>query len=230
MKKSRTFAEKALLFYKNLRLSKKLPLGISVMNPYQEPIIQGYVASFLNKFFADTRKRVLVFGINPGRFGAGVTGVTFTDPVALARFCGINNDLPKVRERSSEFVYQFVESWGGPKKFYRNFFLTAVSPLGFIRNGINYNYYDDEKLFSTVRPFIVKTIRAQLDFGADRNAVILFGTGKNKKFFDELNHKHKFFKTVYALEHPRFIMQYRRRKLSNYLKKYRKVFSQALSA
>jgi hypothetical protein len=198
------------------------------MNPYQDPVIRGYVAAFLGKFFSDNRKRVLVFGINPGRFGAGLTGVTFTDPFALQRFCGIRNDLPQVRERSSEFVYQFIKSWGGPRRFYRDFFLTAVSPLGFTRNGVNYNYYDDKRLFSAVKPFIVDTIRSQIGFGVQRAVAIILGTGKNKTMFEELNHEYEFFKTIYALEHPRFIMQYRRRKLSVYLARYREMFSRTL--
>ena len=200
------------------------------MNPYGEPAVQGYVSGFLEKFFSDTRSRVLVFGINPGRFGAGITGVTFTDPVALARFCGIPNNLPQVRERSSEFMYEFIKRWGGPKKFYRDFFLTAVSPLGFTRKGVNYNYYDDERLFTVVRPFIVSTIQSQIDFGARRDVVILFGTGENQKHFSDLNREFRFFKKIYALEHPRFIMQYRRRKLLDYLQKYHKTFSTAISA
>jgi hypothetical protein len=146
------------------------------MNPYAIPEVRRYVERFLRKFFSDNRERVYVFGINPGRFGAGMTGVTFTDPVALERDCGIRNELAKRRELSSEFVYAFIERWGGAAKFYRRFFLTAVSPLGFTRGGINYNYYDDQRVFATLRPFIVRTLKAQLAVGAKRESAILLGT------------------------------------------------------
>ena len=33
------------------------------------------VESFLQKYYDDTRPRQLMFGINPGRHGAGITGV-----------------------------------------------------------------------------------------------------------------------------------------------------------
>ena len=223
------FGARALNFYTTLSTIDGLPSNVQVMNPYTKPEIRRYVELFLRKFFSDNRERVYVFGINPGRFGAGVTGVTFTDPVALEQFCGVPNELEKRREVSSELVYAFIERWGGVEKFYRDFFLTAVSPLGFTRNGTNYNYYDDPKLYTALKPFIVRSLKAQLSLGAKRDAAILFGTGKNQRVFAELNQEHGFFKRVYALEHPRFIMQYRRKRLQEYLVKYHETFTQALS-
>jgi len=226
---SSTFGDRALKFYTTLSAADGLPSSVQVMNPYGRSEIRRYVDSFLRKFFSDNRERVFVFGINPGRFGAGVTGVTFTDPVALERFCGIPNELEKRREVSSEFVYALIERWGGVEKFYQNFFLTAVSPLGFTRDGKNYNYYDDPKLFTALKPFIIGTLKGQLALGARRDAAILLGKGRNQQVFAELNQEHGFFRRLYALEHPRFIMQYRRKCLRDYLEKYKEVFSQALS-
>jgi len=226
---SSTFGDRALNFYTTLSAIDGLPSSIQVMNPYARPEIRRYVKSFLGKFFSDDRDRVFVFGINPGRFGAGVTGVTFTDPVALEQCCGIPNELEKRREVSSEFVYEFIERWGGVEKFYRDFFLTAVSPLGFTRNGTNYNYYDEPKLFTALKPFIVRTLKDQLALGARRDAAILLGKGRNQRVFAELNQAHGFFRRLYTLEHPRFIMQYRRKQLRDYLEKYHEAFARALS-
>jgi len=228
MQKS-TFGNKVLDFYRNLTAPNNLPSGVETMNPYDTSEVRGYVEIFLKKFFSDNRDRVFVLGINPGRFGSGVTGVTFTDPVALEKFCGINNTLEKRRELSSEFVYEFIHQWGGPERFYSNFFLTAVSPLGFVRDGINYNYYDDQTILATSRSFIVQTLNSQLLFGARRDVAILLGTGKNQKIFNDLNKEYHFFKKVCALEHPRFIMQYRRRTLAKYFQKYHQVFTQTLT-
>ncbi len=225
-----TFGSRALHFYKNIEPPENLPGGVEVMNPYLVPEVRSYAERFLARFFSDNKSRVYVFGINPGRFGAGLTGVTFTDPIALETFCGINNDLEKRREISSEFIYEFIKHWGGIEKFYQDFFLTAVSPLGFICKGKNFNYYDDRNIFARLKPFIVKTLHAQLARGARRDVAILLGAGKNKDIFDELNMEYSFFKKIYALEHPRFIMQYRRRRVTEYLKKYKEVFLQALSA
>lgn len=224
-----TFGSKVLQFYRNLQ-APKLPKGILAMNPYANKGTLSLVTQFTDKFYNDTTKRVLVLGINPGRIGGGSTGVNFTDPVALEQFCGITNDFPKKRELSSEFIYTFIEHFGGPKKFYKYFFLSAICPLGFTKNGLNYNYYDDAGLLKTTEPFIISTLKQQIALGASTKSVIIFGTGKNLKAFTELNNKHHFFEHICALEHPRFIMQYKRKHLAQYLEKYSEVFSEALKS
>jgi hypothetical protein len=93
-----TFGERALEFYQSLKTPRRLPKGIGVMNPYRDPLVWGYVTEFCRRYYADNVSRTLVLGINPGRFGGGVTGVMFTDPVALESICGIRNDLVKRRE------------------------------------------------------------------------------------------------------------------------------------
>src|SRR5947208_3160381 len=92
-----TFASRALRFYKSLR-RPSVPRGVGVMNPYTDPKVLAVVRLFLKRYFDDNGERLLVIGINPGRFGAGITGVTFTDPVALADDCGIANEMPRRRE------------------------------------------------------------------------------------------------------------------------------------
>lgn len=200
------------------------------MNPYSDASVRGYVQAFLSKFFADNDPRVLVLGINPGRFGAGVTGVTFTDPIALADDCGIDNHLPRRRELSSIFVYDFIRRFGGAREFYRRYFLTAVSPLGFTRGGTNYNYYDDPALLRAVTPFITRSIERQIALGGRRDHAIVFGSGANLEFLRRLNERHRFFETLLPLDHPRFIMQYRRKRLDEYYARYDALFREALGA
>ena len=190
------------------------------MNPYQDARVLAHVRAFLDKYFDDTRHRTLILGINPGRFGAGITGVTFTDPVALADFCGIPNDLGRRRELSSVFVYQVIDRLGGPAEFYRHFFLSAISPLGFTRGGKNLNYYDEPALRRATTPFIVACTKQQIALAGRRDHVIILGAGENLKFFEALNDEHGFFHSIRGLEHPRFIMQYRLKKLGYYLDRY----------
>ena len=190
------------------------------MNPYADECVQGYVRAFLDAYFSDNGKRLLVFGINPGRFGAGVTGVSFTDPVALADECGIQNNLKRKQELSSEFIHKLIGRYGGPRKFYGRFFLTAVCPLGFTRKGKNRNYYDDRALELAVTPFIEKTIAQQIAFGARPGRAVVLGASKNFEFMQRLNDTYGFFRELRPLEHPRWIMQYRRRELEKYLDKY----------
>jgi len=215
------------MFYEGLYAPHNLPYGVEAVHPYKQADVRDNIKVFLNKFFCDTQKRIFVLGINPGRFGSGITGVPFTDPIALEKFCGIDNAFVKKRELSSELMYTFINEWGGSRVFYSNFFLSAVSPIGFIRDGVNYNYYDDKDMLEITKPFIVSTLQQQRSFGA-RDTAILLGIGKNQKKFTELNREFGFFNHVFAIEHPRFIMQYQRKNLKEYIKKYHNVFSQAL--
>jgi hypothetical protein len=213
------FGDRALQFYSSLA-SPRVPRGIVVMNPYTEPRVREYVRVFLDKYFSDDRKRVLILGINPGRFGAGVTGVTFTDPVALADECGIENDLPRRRELSSIFIYDVINRLGGPQQFYQRFFLSAICPLGFTRSGVNLNYYDDRRLQRAVTAFIVSSIQQHIAFGGRVDSIVVLGCGRNAKFLERLNDEHHWFKQVVPLDHPRFILQYRRKRLGEYIEKY----------
>ncbi len=147
-----TFADKAIGFFQSLRFPFPLPPSIQVMNPYQHSATFEIVRTFFGKFYADTVPRIFLWGINPGRFGGGVTGIPFTDPFALRTFLGIEHALSGKRELSSEFVYTVIERWGGAKKFYGTFYINNLSPLGCTRHGKNYNFYDDAQLFALTKP------------------------------------------------------------------------------
>ena len=223
-KSADTFAARALRYYEGLS-APRVPRGVIVMNPYTDARVRSYTRRFLDKYFADNRPRTLVIGINPGRFGAGITGVTFTDPIALADHCGIANDLHRVPELSSVFVYKVIDRFGGPRNFYRRFFLSAVCPLGFIRNGINLNYYEDRALARAVEPFIIESLRRQIAMGGRADRAIVLGIGENLRFLEKLNERHGFFRELIPLEHPRWIMQYRRKKLDAYVDKYQEALA-----
>ncbi len=222
----RTFAARVLKFYQNLA-PPCAPRGVVVVNPYENPDALAYTRAFLERYFADNISRTLVLGINPGRFGAGITGVTFTDPVALAEMCGIPNSLPRKRELSSVFIYDVINTMGGAEAFYSRFFLSAISPLGFTRGGVNLNYYDVPELARRVTPFIVDSIRQQVDLGVHTRDVVILGRGANAKFFNALNDDHGFFQHVHVLEHPRWILQYRRKQAAEYNAKYAAVLNAA---
>jgi hypothetical protein len=222
-----SFADRAYQFYISLN-PPKVPRAVTVMNPYTEPAVKCYLDSFLTKYFDDNNPRIAILGINAGRFGAGLTGVTFTDPVALADECGIPNHLPRKRELSSVYIYEMIRHMGGPAKFYSQFFLSALCPLGFTRKGVNLNYYDDKKLERAVTPFIISSVEQHIAFGCRRDHVVILGRGTNARFFARLNDEHRWFEYVHPLDHPRFIMQYRRKRLREYLDLYANTLSRLL--
>lgn len=211
----KTFADKIIAFNKDLHYNGSLPAGVRIMNPFREnEHALSISTAFYRKYYHDTNKRHLILGINPGRFGAGLTGIPFTDPKRLESECGITYVGNKTHEPSSEFIYQMINAYGGPKDFYGRFYIHSICPLGFTspgKNGkeVNYNYYDSPELFESVRGFIIDNIHKQLSFGVDREIGFCLGTGKNEKFLRMINDQYGFFKKIIALEHPRYVMQYK---------------------
>ena len=176
--------------------------------------------TFLYKYFNDNSPRRILLGINPGRFGAGVTGINFTAPRQLKEFCGIDHEFKKQSELSAEFIYEMITAYGGTENFYSKFFIGSVCPLGFIKNGKNINYYDDRELLKTVEPFVIKSLKQLLDFNVDRKNCLVIGGEKNYKYLISLNERFGWFDGITPLPHPRFIMQYRRKQKLQFIQQY----------
>lgn len=215
-----TWASKIIAFCKQLEIRASLPSGVKVLNPFADKVIVRYCSQFYHKYYNDENSRTLIFGINPGRFGGGLTGIPFTDPKKLEEVCGIKNDLPKRAELSADFIHKMMLEFGGLTTFYQRFYFTSISPLGFTRSGKNLNYYDMKVLQSAVEPFVLKCIRQQIDFGAKTSIAFCLGEGANFKYFSNLNKQHSFFDEIVPLPHPRFVMQYKRKQLPLYIAKY----------
>ncbi len=203
-----TFAEHVIGFFNEIP-TPEVPDGIGVMNPYQTDEVRGIVRQFYSKYYGDNNPRRLIFGINPGRFGAGITGISFTDPIRLVDICGIENSFHKRQETSSVFVYNFIEKYGGPEAFYRDYFITATFPLGFVFEGKNINYYDDKALQESLMELIILYMKEQISWNVKTDVAYCLGKGKNLKFLQKLNKEHQFFGEIKPLPHPRWVMQYR---------------------
>lgn len=220
-----SIASRVLDYHFNLKKSirgLKLPHRVEWLYPYSEKETRRVMTEFYTRYYPDTRPRTMIFGINPGRFGAGLTGVPFTDPVKMKEACGIDNSFNKKPELSAQFIYALITSLGGVEAFYGKFYITSLSPLGFVKDGINYNYYDDPALARAVRPFIVANIRDQIKIaGSGADKAFCLGEGKNFQYFLKLNEEYGFFGEIVPLPHPRWIMQYRRKSMDGYLELYR---------
>jgi hypothetical protein len=164
----KTFADKVIQFNKSLRFDGVLPEGIRIMNPFREDkAVQGVAAAFYKKYYDDHNPRHIILGINPGRFGGGITGVPFTDPKRLAEKCGIPFHGPPAHEPSSVFIYEMIDAFGGPAAFYGKIYINSICPLGFTSQKpggkeVNYNYYDSKELTAAVYDFMNESIRKQL--------------------------------------------------------------------
>jgi hypothetical protein len=228
-----TFADRVIEFNSTIAFRGSLPQGIRIMNPFSSD--DGYIlkvsSAFYRKFYNDNRTRHLILGINPGRLGAGFTGVPFTDTRRLTGECGISYSGRQTREPSSVFVYEVIRAYGGPERFYNDFYISSVSPLGFTLEGAggrekNYNYYDRKDLTEAVCDFMTDNIRTQIAMGVETDVCLCLGTGKNASFLQSLNERYGFFRKITALEHPRFVMQYRARSIQDYIEKYKIVLNE----
>lgn len=220
-----TFAHKVLQFYKQLSYTEKLPHDIRIMNPFQDnPEILSIAALFYNKFYHDHHQRKLILGINPGRLGAGATGIPFTDTKRLQEICGIKIESINTYEPSSVYIYDLIHQYGGADKFYNDFYIGAVCPLGFVEKNnkqhwVNCNYYDSLELFEATEHFIIISLKQQIDFGIDTNTCFVLGK-KNAKFLQQINNKEKLFRSIVALDHPRYIQQYKSKQKDLYIAEY----------
>ncbi|MFM7311084.1 MAG: uracil-DNA glycosylase family protein [Flavobacteriales bacterium] len=224
------YSKEILRFLQDLHVDAKLPAGVRVMNPYTNPQIFRLVRAFYEKFYHDRFKRIMILGINPGRLGAGETGIPFTDNKHLQSHCGIEWPDKPTHETSSVFMYDMMDAFGGVDLFYKQFYITSVSPLGFtVRKNskeVNYNYYDSNELQAIIEPLATQWLMQQLKFGIRRDVAFVLGTGKNAKFMCALNERLRLFDRIITLEHPRYIMQYKLKSKDEYVNK----FVQALSA
>ena len=131
------FSEKLIEYYTQLMPPAGLPKDIEVLFPQKDPQVIELVKKFFEKYFSDDHPRRVLFGINPGRYGAGITGVNFTAPKQLKECCGIDHHLKLSSELSAEFIYDMITEYGGPKKFYQDWFIGAVCPLGFVTSSVS---------------------------------------------------------------------------------------------
>lgn len=221
----KTFANKVITFNNNLQFTGKLPTGFRVLNPYLDNAeTMQVMQQFYQKYYNDNSKRKFIVGINPSRHGAGVTGVPFTDTKRLEAVCGIKMQSAYTHEVSSVFMYNMIKAYGGPRLFYKQFYINSPFPLAIIRkdnNGkwLNANYYDNPLLYNSVKDFMIHSFKKHIGIGLDVSEVFILGK-KNASFIRALNKEAKLFDTMTVLEHPRYIQQYKLKEQQYYIDKY----------
>ena len=224
-----TFADRVIDFNRNLTYNGELPPDFQVMNPFMDnPETMKVMSEFYHKYYDDNKERRFIIGINPSRNGAGVTGVPFTDTKRLDSVCGIKMASARTHEVSSVFVYDLIEAYGGADLFYNDFYINSPFPLAIIReskggNWLNANYYDDRMLFNLVKEYMIESLKKHIDLGLDTDEVFILGV-KNANFIAKLNAEEKMFGKLTALEHPRYIQQYKSRDKLFYIDKYLNAF------
>lgn len=224
-----TFADSVIEFNKKLtQKTFSLPQNFKIINPFigeQKEKILKISTTFYRKYYNDNNKRKLILGSSPARRGSAIIGIPFEEANHLQKETGILIDNFYINKSSSNFLFDVMEQYGGIKKFYSNFYMNFVCPLGIVKiNEIgketNFNYYENKELQESLYTFIVDSIRDIINFGIDTSVCYCIGSGENFKFLTEINNKYNFFEKIIPLEHPRFIMQYNKNRKNEFMKKY----------
>lgn len=208
-------------YYEALRLDWPVPGDIEVLDPYGKEAIRHLRHTFYNTYYDDCAPRQIWLGINPGRIGAGRTGIPFSDAVQLRTHCGLRAPGPQSEELSAAFIFEVIAAAGGADSFYRRVFVDSVSPMGYVKEGVNCNYYDEVALFDHLRPRLENHL-SELLKRPIAGPLVLLGKGKNLKYFKKLYTGDR---EIVALPHPRWVMQYRRKEKDKWIDRYLAVLS-----
>ena len=229
MKQKQTFSDKVFQFDQELGNVKiNLPEPYKIINPYsgrnKKQVLQ-MVQIFYQKYFNDKNKRRLILGSSPARRGSAITGIPFEDALNLQKETGISIANFHVNNAASNFLNRVIYEYGGRHKFYHNFYLNFVCPLGICKinskgNQVNCNYYENKQVEEMVTPLIISALKTQISFGIDTSVCYCIGSGQNYQELSKINKNWGFFQKIVPLEHPRFITQYHPEDEKKYLHKY----------
>lgn len=220
-----TFAERAIRFNHTLGYEGELPVDFRVLNPFQDnPETVRVMEEFYRKYYNDNNKRKFIIGINPGRHGAGTTGVPFTDTKRLASVCGIEMEGSYTHEVSSVFVFDMIEQYGGVEQFFGDVYINSPFPLAITRRNdknswVNANYYDERELFEMTKGYMISILKREVALGLHCDEVYVLGK-KNADFVKRMNEEAQLFGKIVPLEHPRYIQQYKSKERELYIAKY----------
>ena len=151
----KTTAQKILAFNDTLKsASINLPEKYRLINPFaganQQQIAQ-ITQRFYRQHYHDNKQRFMILGSSPARRGTALTGVPFEDVNHLQKDTRISLDAFGANKRSSSFLYEVMEEYGGRQNFYKQFYMGFVCPLGIEKinlkgNWVNCNYYENAVL------------------------------------------------------------------------------------
>ncbi|MBM7174053.1 DUF4918 family protein, partial [Streptomyces sp. G44] len=110
-----------------------MPPGFTVINPFNGPqkeSVREVTTAFYRRYYDDDKPRRLVLGSSPARRGTAVTGVPFEDAEQLQSETGVEVDGYAVSRPSAGFLHDVIRRYGGRDKFYADFVMSFVCPLG----------------------------------------------------------------------------------------------------
>lgn len=151
-----------------------------ILNPYATNF--EYFEFFANKYYADNNFRNIIFGLNPGRFGCGKTGITFTDEKILKSKLKYPRNISQPdKEKTATRIYSVVEeTFGGDLDlFFSKYFMSNIFPFGAIDLNGNNVVFNDLMKVSSVRDFSLDFVENTLRLFNPRR-VLCIGLGSHR--------------------------------------------------
>lgn len=222
---TQTFADRVIAFYEKNEGWTALDGMLVVSSPWTDERRRAALVSFYRKFFDDDLARTYCLGINPGRYVETASGVPYTDGYALAEVCGISNDFSTGRELTASFFNRVVTEYGGASSFYKDVYAGALFPFELLLDGKYVNFYDPE-IWPVVDTLLREYLGEVVQFGSNRR-VVLLGSGTNASVFSKINNELRYFDASWVLDHPRYIMQYKRDEADAFIVKYVRTIGEA---
>ena len=142
---------------RNLEIRKTLEQeNITILDGFNKNI--ELVNRYYQTYYNNHRNRIVLCGINPGKNGAGKTGIPFIDYKGASYL--LSDVHQDEKEQSAQFILSIINEIGS-ETFFNNVYMTNISWFGFIKGGNNFNYYE---LPSPLQTTFTKSFLAEMSF------------------------------------------------------------------
>ena len=187
--------------------------GIRVLTDFESN--REGMNAFFQIYYGKAIPKIMICGINPGRFGAGKTGIPFLD------FASLSQLIPGIERQDSEssatFFFQVVKSFGA-ESFFKKFYVTNFSSLGYLRDGANLNYHDlPQAALETVERNFLEEIAT-----VEPTHVISLGREVHRSVLKLLPPS---IDCSLRLPHPAWVATYKSNELDHWVERYREVLA-----
>ena len=210
-------AQEYFYFYKTFkeRYSETLERNVKILSDFLDN--KDNIINFHKKYVEPNSPRVVICGINPGRNGAGLTGIPFID------FESLSNMLPDIQkkdwEQSAKFFFSVIQEFG-IEEFYKNFHVTNISWFGFSRidKPKNVNYFEKD-IFTEIAIYLIDKFVEEMEL---INPDYIIPLSKTVKYeLEKLKKQGKIRAEIgTCINHPSWVVTYRRKDLSIWRQKY----------
>jgi len=175
------------------------------------------VIKFDNYYINKNKPKIVLCGLNPGRLGAGLTGIPFID------FNSLSQMLPNIerfdKENSANFIFKIIQRFGF-EYFYEKFYITNISKYGYykIGSGKNINYPD---LPIQVQDWLYEKFIDEMK-SLNPDVIIPLSESVENSLKKLKSQGSLPYQIGERLNHPSWVMTYKKKEMDIWLDKYEK--------